>query len=84
MVKPKYNKIVISGGSVKGFAALGALQYVKDNGMLDEVKTYIRESVNAMKLILSDISKNKADINKCPKTDNTWRCRNCKFQEICQ
>ena len=25
MVKPKYNKIVISGGSVKGFAALGAL-----------------------------------------------------------
>lgn len=51
---------------------------------IDGVKTYIRESIDAMKLILSDISKNKADINKCPKTDNTWRCRNCKFQEICQ
>ena len=48
MVKPKYNKIVISGGSVKGFAALGALQYVKDNGMLDEVKTYIGSSIGSI------------------------------------
>jgi CRISPR/Cas system-associated exonuclease Cas4 (RecB family) len=50
---------------------------------VEEVRKYIQESVNEMKACLSDVAANKADIGKMPKTQETWRCKNCKFQEIC-
>ena len=43
-----YNTLVISGGSVKGFAILGALQYAYDNSWLKNVTTYIGTSVGSM------------------------------------
>jgi hypothetical protein len=50
---------------------------------VDEVKGYIRDSIEEMKSILSNVEENRADIEKCPKTESVWRCKNCKFQEIC-
>lgn len=51
---------------------------------LEKVKQYIRETTRQMRAVLSDIAANKADINRCGKTEDTWRCERCKFQEICQ
>ena len=50
---------------------------------IKEVEEYIQDSVDQMKSVLFSLSENKADIDHCPKTDLSWRCRNCKFQEIC-
>ncbi len=49
----------------------------------EEIKSYIINSINDMKSVLFDIEKNLANIELCPKTDNEWTCRRCKFQEIC-
>ena len=50
---------------------------------LEQVKDYIRQSIEGMRSILINIKSNKADINSCPKTDDLRRCQRCKFQEIC-
>ena len=50
---------------------------------IDSVKEYIRDSVNQMKAVLIDVSKNQADIEKCYKTEDCWKCKKCRFQEIC-
>ena len=49
----------------------------------EEIKDYIRQSIEKMKSILIDSRENKADIKSCPKTADLWRCKNCRFQEIC-
>lgn len=43
-----YNTLVLSGGSVRGIAILGALQYAYDNFLLTEVTTFIGTSAGAM------------------------------------
>jgi len=43
-----YNALIISGGSIKGLAALGALQYLQDNGHLHHIQYYAGTSVGAM------------------------------------
>jgi len=48
---------------------------------IDEVKTYAKSSLQDMKAVL--ISEDKADEKLCPKTTELWRCKNCKFKEIC-
>ena len=45
---PKYNKIILSGGSTKGLATLGALQYLKDNNILDNINIFIGTSIGAI------------------------------------
>ena len=50
----------------------------------EQVKGYIRQSIEGMKGVLVDAKTNKADINDFAKTDNSWRCQRCKFQEICR
>ncbi|MCK4912906.1 MAG: PD-(D/E)XK nuclease family protein, partial [Candidatus Omnitrophica bacterium] len=49
----------------------------------DEIKSYIRQSIEEMKGVLIDVKGNKAEIDRCPKTTELWRCQWCKFQEIC-
>ena len=49
-----------------------------------QVKGYIRQSIEAMKGVLTDVRTNKADIANFAKTDNSRRCQKCKFQEICR
>jgi hypothetical protein len=49
----------------------------------DKVTAYMRASINEMKAILIDRETNKTAIERCPKTQEAWRCKNCKFQEIC-
>lgn len=49
-----------------------------------EMKEFIRESISEMRSVLSDLSANKADLGLCPRTEDLWRCKNCKFQEICR
>jgi predicted acylesterase/phospholipase RssA len=44
----EYNTLVLSGGSVRGIAILGALQYAYDNYLLTKVTTYIGTSAGAM------------------------------------
>ncbi len=51
---------------------------------LEKVKDYIHQSLKKMRDILIDPKENIADINNCPETTETWRCKNCKFQEICR
>lgn len=43
-----YDTLVLSGGSVNGISLIGALQYVKDNNLLNEVTTYVGTSVGAL------------------------------------
>ena len=43
-----YNTIVLSGGSIRAIATLGALQWCYDNSLLLNVKTYIGTSAGAM------------------------------------
>ncbi len=43
-----YNTLVLSGGSVRGIAILGALQYAYDNYLLTKVNTFIGTSAGAM------------------------------------
>ncbi len=50
---------------------------------VEKVKEYIRQSLNEMKYVLSDLKNNQADIGLCQKTTDTRRCQRCKFQEIC-
>lgn len=51
---------------------------------IDEVQNYIRSSIGKMKEVLTNVEKNKINVENCPKTEDTWRCKNCKFQEICE
>lgn len=44
----RYNTLVLSGGAVKGFALLGALQYAMDQGVLVDVAKYIGTSIGAI------------------------------------
>lgn len=50
---------------------------------LDTMLVYMHESYDSMKAVLSDLDNNVADIALCPKTEDAWRCNNCKFKEIC-
>ena len=50
---------------------------------LEEIKTYIVNSIKDMKSVLYDIENNLANIELCAKTENAWTCKRCKFQEIC-
>lgn len=50
----------------------------------NKVKSYIFNSVDEMKSVLFDVKENKTDIEHCPKIKDSWRCKNCKFQEICE
>ena len=43
-----FDTIVLSGGSIKGIVTLGALQYAKENYLLENIKTYIGTSSGAI------------------------------------
>lgn len=43
-----YNCIVISGGSTKGFLALGAIQFLLDNFYLEKVDTFVGTSIGSI------------------------------------
>lgn len=46
--KSTYNTLVLSGGSIRGIAILGALQYAYDNYYLNKITTYIGTSAGAL------------------------------------
>ena len=47
-----YEKLVISGGGIKGLSGLGALQYLEDNKLLESINTYIGTSIGGIILYL--------------------------------
>lgn len=49
----------------------------------EKINSYIRQSLKEMRTVLISSQENKADIKQCPKTEDAWRCKRCKFQEIC-
>ena len=50
-----YNKIILSGGALKGLLTLGSLQYVYDNNNLNDVTQYIGTSVGSIICFLLSI-----------------------------
>ncbi|MDD4295156.1 MAG: PD-(D/E)XK nuclease family protein [Candidatus Omnitrophica bacterium] len=54
-----------------------------NNVPLVEVQEYMLKSISDMKEVLSDPANNIIDIKLCPVTQETWRCKNCKFKEVC-
>jgi len=50
---------------------------------VENIKNYIQESINDMRSLFSDSKKCTVDLNSCQKTDDAWRCKYCRFQEIC-
>lgn len=60
--KKLYDTLVLSSGSVKGFVLLGALSYLLDNNLLDNVHTYIGTSVGSIVAYLLCIGYAPAEI----------------------
>lgn len=48
MTDHKYDTLVLSGGGVKGFFLLGAIQCLIDQGILSSIHTYVATSVGAI------------------------------------
>lgn len=46
-MKP-YNTLLLSGGAIKGFALLGGVQYLMDQGVLTKIEKYIGTSIGAI------------------------------------
>lgn len=44
----QYDTLILSGGAVKGFALLGALQYAMDNGIMKNIHKMIGTSIGAI------------------------------------
>lgn len=45
---PNLNTLVLGGGAIRGFALLGAIQYMQDKGLLTNVNKYIGTSIGAI------------------------------------
>lgn len=43
----KYNKIILSGGAIKGFSILGSLQYLYEHQLINNVNKYVGTSVGS-------------------------------------
>lgn len=43
-----YDTLVISGGSMNGVGILGALQYLKDNGLINDLKNFVATSAGTI------------------------------------
>lgn len=43
----KYDKIVLSGGAIKGFSILGSLQYLYEHQLINDVHKYVGTSVGS-------------------------------------
>ena len=43
----KYDKIVLSGGAIKGFSMLGSLQYLYEQQLINDVDKYVGTSVGS-------------------------------------
>ena len=43
--KKEYNVMILSGGSTKGFGMLGAIQYLIDQKMVENINTYIDQII---------------------------------------
>lgn len=54
--------LVLSGGSVNGISILGALQYVKDNNMIDNISNFIGTSAGAFACYLLAIGYSPVEI----------------------
>ena len=44
----EFDTLVICGGSINGISILGALQYVTDNNIINNIKSYVGTSVGAI------------------------------------
>jgi len=47
-VRKEYNTLVLSGGAVRGFAILGALQYYMDQGRMHHIEKVVGTSIGAI------------------------------------
>ena len=61
----EYNILVLGGGSIKGFSILGALQYAKDNDLLNNITTYSGTSIGSIICYLLIIGYSPIEILVC-------------------
>ncbi len=47
-ISSEFDTIVMSGGSINGITILGALQYLKDKNLINNIKNYIGTSIGAV------------------------------------
>ena len=50
----------------------------------EQTEEYIGKSLKQMMSVLSQSNEEYANLRLCPKTEDSWRCKNCKFKEICR
>ncbi|HDL02446.1 MAG TPA: Dna2/Cas4 domain-containing protein [Candidatus Pacearchaeota archaeon] len=62
------------GGKVDSFEV--------DSERLEEIRTYVRESVLEMKKLLRDVSENEAVEEDFEKSEGYW-CSRCSFRKVC-
>lgn len=48
MEKKEYNTLVLAGGAIRGFAHLGAVQFLQDQGILSSIKKFIGTSIGSV------------------------------------
>ena len=58
----QYDTLVLSGGGIRGFIMLGALQYLKDKKILDNIETFIGTSIGTVISFLIIIGYDPSDI----------------------
>lgn len=67
-----FSIICIGGGSIRGLCELGALHYYADEGMLENVKTFIGTSIGAAICLLLSIDYTPMDILSYVFKTNNW------------
>ena len=59
-------------------------QFNIDQKTIEEIKIYMRKSIDKMKNILVDKKNNIADEKNFPKTSNIRNCLGCNFKKVCE
>jgi NTE family protein len=63
-IKKNKNILVLAGGGIKGITILGALKYLEDNNILNDIHTYIGASIGGIISVLLAAGYKSSDIYK--------------------
>lgn len=62
--KTKKNILILSGGGIKGISILGAIKYLEDNNIIENIDTFIGTSIGGIICILLILGYRSTDIYK--------------------
>jgi predicted acylesterase/phospholipase RssA len=78
----KIDTLVISGGALKGIAQLGALQYLKENNILNNIKTIAATSIGTVNSLLYICGYEPIEIYKLLSLINIQNMNEFKFSSV--